>query len=86
MTLEGTAKIGATHIAFEDTKNQQTYKTLIKFATEGSAPGKSFASVDPECQTGTCTTPDFVKASADGTITSTIIALPAKIKVRLDCT
>ncbi len=86
MTLEGKAKNGATHLAFEDTKTQQTYKTLIKFAAEGSEPGKSFASVDPECQTGPCTTPDFVQASADGTITSTIIALPAKIEVRLDCT
>ncbi len=86
MTLEGKAKIGATHIAFEDTKNQKTYKTLIKFAAEGSGPEKSFASVDSECQTGTCSTPDFVQASVDGTIKSTIIALPAKIEVRLDCT
>ncbi len=86
MTLEGKAKKGATHLAFEDPKGQKTYKTLIKFAAKGSGPGKSFASVDPECQTGTCTTPDFVQASADGTIRSTIVALPAQIEERLDCT
>ncbi len=82
MTIEGKAKKGATYLAYEDTKNQKTYKTLIKFATEGSGPGKSFVSVGTECPAGTCTSPDFVQASTGGQITPTIVALPAKIEVK----